>query len=49
MHRTEKPINLKDIFDRLVETIQNKKTSDPLCIDAQEYEGAKIPTQCVVR
>ncbi len=45
----EKPINLKGVFERLVQTIEDKKTSDPLCIDAQEYQGAKIPTQCVVR
>ncbi|EIE20435.1 hypothetical protein COCSUDRAFT_57584 [Coccomyxa subellipsoidea C-169] len=43
----EKPINLKGVFERLVQTIEDKKTSDPLCIDAQEYQGAKIPTQCV--
>ncbi|KAK9917917.1 hypothetical protein WJX75_009558 [Coccomyxa subellipsoidea] len=43
----KKPIDLKGVFDRLVQTIEDKKTSDPLCIDAQEHEGAKIPTQCV--
>ncbi len=45
----EKPINLNGVFDRLVQAIEEKKSSDPPCIDAQEYLGAKIPTQCVVR
>ncbi len=45
----EKPINLNGVFERLVQVIEDKKTSDPSCIDAQDYEGAEIPTQCVVR
>ncbi|CAL8465111.1 g4646 [Coccomyxa elongata] len=43
----KKPINLNGVFERLVQVIEDKKTSDPPCIDAQDYEGAEIPTQCV--
>lgn len=41
------PIDLKGVFDRLVEFV---KASDPSsCTPATVYHGADIPTQCVVR
>ena len=44
----EKAVDVGPYVDRLIQVIKQSKLADPSCVNATEYPGVQIPTQCVV-